>query len=106
MGFKTMHIIGEYSNHLLDALRDSENRTKHNPDRWIPKIGDKVTLKKKAYDGLPGKVAAKLAKLPYCTVKDVNQIPMGKNGNYEWYYEIDIEETGYMIGIYYKKYKP
>lgn len=102
---KTLNIIGEYSNELLDALRDSDKRTKHNPNRWIPKPGDKVVLTEEAFECMSGKEAMKLARLPYCTVEEVGQIPLGENGDYEWYYEIYIEEApGSMIGINYVKY--
>lgn len=78
---------------------------KHNPDTRIPQIGDKVILLEGAYKLLPGDIAAKLARLQYVTVNDVMPLPIGKDGNYEWMYEVYIEETDYPIGFYYTFYK-
>ena len=61
-----------------------------------PKIGDKVILTDNAYDGMPGKEAARLARLPYCTM---TPIPIGEDGDYEYMYEIYVDETEYMIGF-------
>lgn len=71
-----------------------------------PKIGDKVILTDNAYDGIPGKEVARLARLPYCTIKDWLPIAIGSDGDYEYMYEIYVDETEYLIGfdwVYLKK---
>lgn len=71
---------------------------------WKPVPGDKVVITD--FDGFPGNEAAKLAKLPYCTVDSVLEIPIGEDGNYHWEYEIYIVESEYLVGTNYKKYEP
>ena len=80
---------------------------KTNPKRWVPKVGDRVELKSSFYDGVGGKEIKKLARLPYCTVESVHPIAMSKKSGdpVEWFYEIYVKETGYMVGISYKKFK-
>lgn len=67
----------------------------------IPEVGDKVVLLDGAYETLSdGKECAKLARLPHCTIEQASPISIGRNGNYRFLYEIYIEESEYMVGLY------
>lgn len=64
-----------------------------------PKNGDKVLITD--FSGFPqgsGNLVARLSKLPHCTVEDVDIVPIGVNGEYEWRFGIYIYEApGYVI---------
>jgi len=67
----------------------------------VPYLGDKIILLDSFYELLTdGKECAKLAKLPYCTIESAILIPIGNNGDYTYTYEIYINESNYMIGLY------
>lgn len=79
---------------------------KDNPATRIPRVGDKVVLNDEFFSNLgDGKEVARVARLPYCTVESVSKIVIGSDGDYEYMYEIYVEETGYMVGFGYDFYK-
>lgn len=96
-----------FVNSFLSAMRGYSDNLRENPNKWIPKIGDKVVLTESFFENMTdGKECMRLAKLDYCTVAEVNPIIMGDDDNgYEYEYEIYIEESEYLVGISYIKYK-
>ena len=85
---------------LARVLLDNTN-TKIDPNKYVPQIGDKITLTDEFYETMgDGKECAKLARLPYLTVEEVT--PLSIEGIL--CYEVYAEETPYMIGTSYEKF--
>lgn len=66
-----------------------------------PHIGDKVILLDNFYERIEDwKESKKLEKLPYCTVSDIDKLPIGEGGHYQWEYTIWVNESKYGVGLY------
>lgn len=74
------------------------------PNIYVPKKGDKVVITE--FTGIHPNDAARIARLDYVVVEDVDKHPIGEDGEYHWEYAIYIENFPWIFSPdQYKKYE-